>query len=306
MGLLQLSRVKYGKVDDIRGIDFSLPQDHPQTLQVLNNDATVPFELFAGGTMWNIPAWKGKVFPQKTPAKAMIGEYCRQFGTIELNATHYKIHPPETTSRWASEAPERFRFCAKFPQLISHFRRFKNCEGLTDEFINAILAFGKKRGPSFIQLPPNFGPKHAPQLIDYLKKWPLELELAIEFRHPEWFSGEPPAEDVWQLLGERGIGAVISDTAGRRDAVHMRCTAPFLVLRFGGYDLDPSDTRRLTDWVDRLQNWKARGLQHAYLLVHQADSITTPETCILFGKLAKEKLGVDIHTPELITDQRLF
>lgn len=298
--------MKYGKVDDIRGIDFTLPEDHPQTRQVLNNEKAVPFEVFAGGTMWNIPQWKGKIFPQKTPAKAMIGEYCRQFGTIELNATHYKIHPPEVTARWASEAPERFRFCPKFPQLISHYRRFKNSEGLTDEFIAAILAFGKKRGPSFIQLPPNFAPKHAPQLMDYLVKWPRELELAIEFRHPDWFSGDPQAEEVWQLLQELGIGAVISDTAGRRDAVHMRCTAPFLILRFGGYDLDPSDTRRLEDWTERLHQWNQGGLKSTYLLVHQADSITTPETCILFGKLVKQKLGVTIHTPQLISDQTLF
>ncbi|MFT4779083.1 MAG: hypothetical protein ACJAU0_001527 [Flavobacteriales bacterium] len=297
--------MKFGKLEDIREVDFSLPPDHPQTATVLNLESTSP-ALYCGGTMWNIPKWKGKIYPEKTPIKNFVNAYCAQFGTIELNATHYRIHPPATTAKWAEAAPDNFLFCPKFPQLISHFRRFVNCEGLTDEFINAILAFENKLGPSFIQLPPNFAPKHAEKLCNYLKSWPRELKLAIEFRHPEWFTGGIEAEETWALLQELGIGAVISDTSGRRDAVHMRITAPFLILRFGGNNLDPSDDVRLEAWIKRIQKWSEDGLHSVFLLMHQPDSINAPESCISFGKYSKKHLRVSPKVPKLIAGPTLF
>ena len=58
-----------------------------------------------------------------------------------------------------------------------------------------------------------------------------------------------------------GMGAVISDTAGRRDALHMRVTAPFVLVRFGGYEGHASDEARLTQWAQRIAEWKDQGLR---------------------------------------------
>lgn len=298
--------MKYGKLEDIRGVDFALPEDHPQTQRVLSLPAVKEPNIYVAGTMWNIPKWKGKIYPDKTPAKDMIHRYCEQFGSIELNATHYRIHPPETTRKWADAAIEDFKFCPKFPQLITHYRRFNNSEGITDEFIQAVLALEDHLGPCFIQLPPNYTPNHAEKLRNYLKRWPRELRMAIEFRHPGWFTGDPEAEATWECMEELGIGAVISDTAGRRDAVHMRMTAPFLLLRFGGNDLDPTDDQRLSDWVDRLGSWVENGMQEVHLLMHQPDSINSPESCIFFAENCQEKFGWNVKRPHLIKGAELF
>ena len=104
-------------------------------------------------------------------------------------------------------------------------------------------------------------------------------------------------ESVWQAMREWGIGAVISDTALRRDAVHMCMTAPFLLLRFGGYEGHPSDERRLRDWCDRIAVWHRQGLRSVDLLVHQPDSVRTPETCRLFAELVSDRLGVAMRAP---------
>lgn len=292
--------MKYGKLESVEGIDFNLPIDHAQTLRVLSNEPPTNFNLRIGGTTWNIPGWKGKIYPAKTTAKSFPMHYGQHFETLELNATHYRIHPPETLKKWADFVGDDFRFCPKFPQLITHFRRFKNCETLTDEFINALLALEQKLGPSFIQLPPNFAPKSADDLIAYLAQWPRELPLAIEFRHPDWFAGDPAAERVWLAMQNAGVGAVISDTAGRRDAVHMRCSAPFLVLRYGGNALHPSDSERINQWAQRISDWHQRGLREAYVLIHQPDSITTPETALLFAHALNARMGLAVKAPQLI------
>ncbi|MFM2000329.1 MAG: hypothetical protein RL204_2276, partial [Bacteroidota bacterium] len=119
--------MKYGKLDSIEGVDFTLPKDHKQTKSLL---AGMPVDLtiLQGGTMWNIPEWVGKIYPLKTPKKDFLREYAKQFSTIELNATHYRTPTKETVLSWVEAVPESFKFCPKFPQSISHYRRFKNCD----------------------------------------------------------------------------------------------------------------------------------------------------------------------------------
>ena len=185
----------------------------------------------------------------------------------------------------------------KFPQIVTHFRRFNDCDGPTDDFIDGLLALGDKLGPAFIQLPPHFAPKHAAAMATYLEKWPRELRVAVEFRHPEWFEGGAQAEEMWARLRDLGMGAVISDTAGRRDALHMRVTAPFVLVRFGGYEGHASDEARLTQWAQRIAEWKDQGLTEFHLLVHQPDSIHTPDTCRQFARLVKQHAGLDVQAP---------
>jgi uncharacterized protein YecE (DUF72 family) len=280
--------MQFGKSTTLEGFtadDFALPPDHPQTGRILRGSdpsGAVPV-VRCGGTVWTVPAWKGTLYPARGPQREWPHHYGTHFGTLELNATHYRIYPPEKMAAWAAAMPDGFRFCPKFPQIITHFRRFRQCEGPTDDFIQGLLALGDRLGPSFIQLPPQFAPSHASALLSYLAQWPRELPLAIEFRHPEWFTGHPDAEVVWEAMEAYGVGSVLSDTALRRDAVHMRLTAPFLLLRYGGGDGHPTDASRIADWVQRWQHWGDAGLQAVYFLVHQPDSLRTPETCRLLA-----------------------
>lgn len=253
--------------------------------------------------MWTIRDWRGTVYPEKDPQRTWPEHYGRQFGTLEFNATHYRIHPADRMAEWAAAMPEGFSFCPKFPQIVTHFRRFNDCDGPTDDFIDGLLALGDKLGPAFIQLPPHFAPKHAAAMATYLEKWPRELRVAVEFRHPEWFQGGEAAEEMWSRLRELGMGAVISDTAGRRDALHMRVTAPFVLVRFGGYEGHASDETRLAQWAQRITAWKDQGLTEFHLLVHQPDSLHTPDTCRQFARLVKEHAGLDVQAPTDVRTQ---
>lgn len=257
--------------------------------------------------MWTIRPWRGSVYPEKAVQRSWPEWYGKQFSSLEFNATHYRIYPPEKMRAWAECMPEDFRFCPKFPQIISHYRRFNKCEGPTDDFIDGIMALGNRLGPSFIQLPPHYAPKHSKFLTDYLQKWPQELKLAVEFRHPDWFEDTPQALEVWQLLKERNIGAVISDTVGRRDALHMRITAPHMIVRFGGYERHPLDDYRLQQWTEWINKWQTSGLKSFDFLVHEPDSIRTPQTCIQFAHQLEKSSRLFCRSPRLMnTEQTLF
>jgi uncharacterized protein YecE (DUF72 family) len=250
--------------------------------------------------MWTVRDWRALVYEEKQPQRTWPMQYGRQFSGLELNATHYRIHPPERMAQWAAAMPDDFRFNAKFPQLITHFRRFKNCEGPTDDFIAGLLALGEKRGPAFIQLPPHFKPETgAAALLSYLEQWPRELRVAVEFRHPAWFEGGAEAERVWAAMESIGIGTVISDTGGRRDACHMRLTAPFVLVRFGGYEGHPSDAFRMREWAERVGIWAQAGLETFDFLIHQPDSLYTPQTAIDFAETLRNHTALTVRAPRL-------
>jgi uncharacterized protein YecE (DUF72 family) len=289
--------VKFGKLEshkELDGMDWDLPCSSIEWKENLSAQETV---VRTGGTMWTIRPWRGRVYPRKEPIRTWPCYYGKQFGSIEFNATHYRIYSEEKMIRWANEMPDDFIFCPKFPAIISHFRRFANCEGPTDDFIKGLVAIGKNLGPAFLQLPPHYAPKHSTNLIPYLKAWPRELKMAIEFRHPEWFTGGDEAERVWALLSELGIAAVICDTAGRRDVLHMRLTAPFTIVRFGGYDGHVSDEIRLKNWANKITELSKTGLESFDFLVHTTDSVHTPDSCQMFSKIVKSTCDIDVRAP---------
>lgn len=298
-GIYLCARMQFGKLPSLNGLtaaDFALPESHWHA-----TPSTGPYRVYAGGTTWNIPEWVGSTYPEKTPRRRFPEAYGHAFGTIEFNATHYRIYPAAKMKEWADATPEHFRFCPKFPQIISHFRRFSNCEGPTDDFIEGLLALGNRLGPSFIQLPPHFAPRHADALWAYLAKWPRELPVSVEFRHPDWFVGVQPH---WERLAELGVGAVISDTAGRRDALHMHITAPHVLVRFGGYEGHAIDAHRLEQWGQWIEAQESRGGTSFHLLVHEPDSLHTPHTCDAFARALKGEKQAVIATPSAATSSQ--
>lgn len=290
--------MKFGKLDHIDGINWSLPQDHRQTTVVLNSGPVTPL-VVSGGTMWNIPEWVGKVYPPKTPRKNFLKEYAKQFSTIELNATHYKSPAPETIKTWLNESGGPLLFCPKFPQSISHYRRFVNCQEITDSFLGAVVLFGDRLSHCFIQLPESLGLSRQSELLNYLSHLPRDMKFALEMRHPDWFAGSETAEELWSAMQELGITSIISDTAGRRDAVHMRLTTSSAIVRFGGNNLDVSDYSRLETWIDKLKDWSSSGLTEFQLWMHQSNSLVTPETLIFFSEKLMEKSGFKCQSPRL-------
>lgn len=304
VGTRILFKMKYGKLEDITGIDFTLPEDHPQTKQLLNRlEKVEPPHFYIGGTQFGRKEWVGSYIPLKTKSTDYLIHTSKMFNTIELNATHYRIFPEKTVSSWREKAAEGFKFCPKWPQSISHRRRFKKHIDMSEDFLRSILNFEEKLGPCFIQLPPNYSTKQADELIDYLKWLPRDLKVAVEFRHPEWFDGNSTAEGVFKTMEQLGVGTCMSDTAGRRDAVNMRLTSNFFIMRFGGYELHQSDLDRMRQWTSRFKRWTDEGLKEIYIFMHQPDSLLTPDTNALFAQMINATCNVNLPIPQRVDGQ---
>ena len=288
----------FGKLIDISEVDFSLPQDHPVTSSLLTGRSRVPHpHIYVGCPVWVNAKWEGNVYPLGTTSKDYLKYYAQQFPTIELNSTHYSVPAEMTIYKWTQSVPQGFTFCPKVPQEISHHLKLHHAESATANFVKAIEGFREHLGTAFLQLSPWFGPQDAPTLIRYLSEFPKEIPLAVEFRHRDWFSGDPRAAATFEEMRKLGIGTVITDVAGRRDVLHQCLTTPVLTLRFVGNGLHPTDYSRTDEWVQRIGQWLDHGLETAYLFIHEPDNTDSPELARYWMKELNRQCGLELEVP---------
>jgi uncharacterized protein YecE (DUF72 family) len=292
--------VKFGKLMDLSGVDFTLPPDSVRTARVLARaaqSAAANRQVYIGCTGWGNPAWQGTYYPAKSKPEDYLYHYSRLFNTIELNTTHYRIPDAATIARWQEQAATHFSFCPKVPQQISHRSRLA-AEEPTLRFAETVAGLGDKLGPCFIQLPDSHGPQGVHLIHQFLRLWPSTIDLHWELRHPDWFPADTgAASEGFDALEAAGHGAVITDVAGRRDVLHMELTAPVLLLRFVGNGLHPTDYSRSAAWFERIADWWQRGLRAAYVFIHQPAIELVPPFAAYWARGLNQALGIHLHEP---------
>ena len=131
--------MEFGRVEpyELSGIDFKLPDDPGMTTETLAaSKRDGQLKVYVGGTNWANPALVGTIYPPGTMEKDFLGLYTHQFNSIEFGTSFYNIPKPERITEWRCSAEDSpgFKFCPKFPQTITHLRRFKNAEAPTEQF----------------------------------------------------------------------------------------------------------------------------------------------------------------------------
>ncbi len=296
--------MKFGKVEYPEKIDFVLPQDHKDTAKVLKKTSTGNLSVYVGCAKWNRQDLKG-FYPRGT--KDELEYYSRQFNSIELNATFYRIFPEDQFKKWYDKTPEGFKFFPKLVQNISHLKRLnEDVQPYVDQYLANVIHLKEKLGTIFLQMHGNFAPKNFDRVIRFMEKWPKEIRLAVEFRHTDWFNDLVVAEELYTLLEENNISNIITDTAGRRDLLHMRLTNDEAFIRYVGANHE-TDYSRLDDWVDRLSTWKSHGINNVHFFVHQNLEKESPLLSKYFIDKLNKKLQTKLNLPNSSKDDlKLF
>jgi len=298
----------FGRVDTslLETIHFSLPPDHAQTTSILSQytKKSIP-EIQVGCAKWGRADWVGKIYPKGTKAANFLDEYAKQFNCIEFNAMYYGLPSSEQIKSWKSKVGKNFKFCPKFTDVITHEKKLQNIETDLNAFIETIKEFGSNLGSVFFMPYPQMSPKEMPLILSFLESLPQDLDVFVEFRHKGWFE-KNNADIVFPALEQLNKGMVITDTAGRRDCLHMRLTSPEVFIRFVGNSLHQSDYTRIDEWVERLKHWFDKGLQKCYFFVHQHEELYSPELCKYLIEQLNEKCATSIKVPRFYNEESLF
>ncbi|HWG85396.1 MAG TPA: DUF72 domain-containing protein [Deinococcales bacterium] len=160
----------------------------------------------AGTAGWSVPREHAAAFPSEG---THLQRYARTLNAVEINSSFYRPHRPGTYERWADSTPEGFRFAVKVPREITHQRRLHDAMGPLEEFLSQAGHLGEKLGPLLVQLPPSLklDAAAASAFLAGLRER-YAGPVALEPRHPTWFSGEGD-----QLLAEFRVARVAADPA---------------------------------------------------------------------------------------------
>lgn len=299
--------MEFGRIpeNELNTTDFSLPKDPGFNKQILTGKPVKKPKVYLGCAKWGREEWVGKIYPPKTKEKDFLKHYVQHYNSIELNATHYKVYGEGLIKRWtANAAGKDFKFCPKMYQGVTHRGSLSNKQFISNEFFRGIVAFEEFLGPIFVQVSDTFSPKRKDELFNYLKTLPTGLQFFLEVRHPDWFTKDAIREELFSTLKEMNIGAVITDTAGRRDCVHMHLTVPKVFIRYVGNSLHTSDYTRCDVWIERMKYWLDNGLEELYFFMHMHDEATSPELTVYLVDKMNKKMGLNLIKPTFVQEQK--
>jgi uncharacterized protein YecE (DUF72 family) len=193
------------------------------------------------------------VFYEGKPARRWLQLYAREFDTVEVNSTFYRLPLKSSVSRWVEESPPGFLFAVKASRYLTHIKRLTDLGDGIRSYYERIepLARSPKMGPVLWQLPPTFRRDDA-RLAAALRALPLGRHC-FEFRHPSWF-----VEPVYELLQAHGAALVIADRPEVKDYQPYVFTTDWTYVRFhygsrgrrGNYS-----ERELEEWAQLFEGW---------------------------------------------------
>lgn len=293
---MEFGRMHLSELDQI---DYSLKDDPPETVEFLNGLQPTETKIYAGCAKWGMKEWVGKVYPPDSKEDEFLELYTRYFNSLELNSTFYNIQR-KNIENWASRvAGADIKLCPKFNRKISHAKNFEEEKARIMYFAEAMQLFGNNLGVCFLQFPDYFARKRLGDLENLLKIIPSDLPVNVELRNKGWFSenGED-GEDVFSLLQSLNKGTVITDTAGRRDCLHMRITSPHVIIRFAGNNMHPTDFTRIDHWAEKIKKWYGYGkLSSIYFFVHHDDEAFSPYTAKYAIDRINTECGLRLKSP---------
>ena len=177
-----------------------------------------------GTSGWQYRHWRGRFYPQALPNASWLEHYAERFGTVEVNASFYRLPERATVQRWAATVPPAFVFVFKASRFLTHVRRLRDPDEPLRRMYEVIDGAGGKLGPVLFQLPPTLR-RDDGLLGAFLEQLPREPRSAFEFRHASWF-----VDQVFEALDASGAALVHADRPGVR--VEVPTIGGWSYLRF--------------------------------------------------------------------------
>lgn len=180
------------------------------------------------GTMgWSYSFWVGNFYAEGRRPNEYLGEYSKQFDTVEIDNTFYRIPSQTSLEKWNTQTPAGFLFSAKFPQIITHRKMLKDCENEVELFLERISTLQNKLGPLLLQFPPTFGPEKISLLTDFLSRLPKKYKYAVEVRNKKMLN-----ENLYSVLRKNDVALTLTPILSVPET--DEATADFAYIRWEG------------------------------------------------------------------------
>jgi uncharacterized protein YecE (DUF72 family) len=203
--------------------------------------------VLVGTSGWQYGHWRELFYPRGVPQARWLEYYAARFATVESNAAFYRLPRLETFAAWAARTPPDFVMAVKASRYLTHIRRLRDPEEPVRRLMDSAGNLGAKLGPILLQLPPDLR-ADAGALAKTLACFPRPVRVAVEFRHPSWYTDE-----VRDLLTTNGAALCLADSPRRETPLWRTTDWTYLRLHEGRATPHPCYGRQaLATWARRL------------------------------------------------------
>src|SRR3954453_21891164 len=116
-----------------------------------NTDMTV----VVGTSGWQYRDWRGRYYAKGVPQNRWFEQIMRDFRTVELNVTFYRLPRVEVFAGWHERSPADAVITVKASRYLTHVKRLRDPQPSVDMLLDRIRPLREKLGPILIQLPPD-------------------------------------------------------------------------------------------------------------------------------------------------------
>ena len=188
--------------------------------------------IYIGTSGFSYDDWVGPYYPEGLDKKDWLTFYAKEFKTLEINFTYYRMPSPRTLAQMAHKVPEDFLFTVKATKEMTHTRDADAT--LFPKFVEALhpLQEAGKFGAVLAQFPASF--HKTPENVDYLRAFRTQLgdlPVVVEFRNADWLTDE-----TFDLLKQENLGFCCVDEPRLKGLLPpiARATADVAYVRFHG------------------------------------------------------------------------
>jgi len=259
--------------------------------------------LRIGTSGYSYPDWQGSYYPSGIKQSEMLSYYAREFDTVELNYTYYRMPSARALAGMARRVPHRFTFTLKANRAMTHERSADPATFREFGVALAPLQDQGKLGCILAQFPTSF--HHSDENRAYLTSFRSFMDgipTVIEFRHRSWVT-----KPVFKWLFDLELGFCCVDQPQFESLIPpiAVATAPIAYVRLHGRNAakwwqheqaheryDYCYTKdELAEWVPKLQKLQQQA-QQVYVFANNCynnQSITT-------ARQIKELMGIKAST----------
>src|SRR5436190_15050124 len=255
------------------------------------------FVYRVGCSGWQYRHWRGDFYPVEVPQREWLEYYARQFDTVEINNSFYRLPDEGMFTRWHARVPAGFLFAVKASRFLTHMKKLKDPDEPVDRLFGRARELRTKLGPVLYQLPRQMA-KNLERLERFLAVLPdpARIKHAVEFRNPSWYD-----EDVFRALRKRNVALCLHDMVGSASPRVM--TAKFVYVRFHGATGTYSG-RYSKDNLSSWASWLGGNRAPAFLYFNNDIGGHAPRDARQLREMLHERTGVSgLAAPESTLDE---
>ncbi len=174
--------------------------------------------MHIGTSGWSYDHWRGAFYPETLPAGRWLEFYARQFNSVGINSSFYRLPKEKTLQNWCDGVPDGFVFTVKANRFITHMKKLKDARHTMSPFLQRISVLGERLGPVLLQLLPRWH-FNEHRLASFLASLRTDFRYAFEFRDPSWMNEQTCAQlaqhgaafCIYELDGFTSPGEVTTD-----------------------------------------------------------------------------------------------